>query len=102
MRLDLHGHHASDLVTELADLAVVLDLARGLLEADLEELAPLLTQVFVELIGTHLAQLVGVLGVLGHALASVDWTSAPGSSRMTKRVGMGSLCAANRIASFAV
>ena len=43
--LHLHRHGAGDLLADGADLAVVLDLPDGLLEAHLEELAALLAQV---------------------------------------------------------
>src|SRR5206468_7206586 len=82
-----------------AHLAVVLHLAGGLLEADLEQLAALHAQVVGELGIVHLAQRLDGVGSLVHTLAS---TSAPVSSRATKRVLIGRLNAAMRIACCAV
>src|SRR5207302_8930080 len=77
LQLDLHGHGACDLAPDLADLTMVLHLPGRLLEAHLEELAPLLTEVLVELCVVHVAQHLDGLGPFAHAGAS---TSAPDSS----------------------
>src|SRR5437879_6929666 len=100
LELDLHAHGAGDLAAQLAHLAVVLHLAGRLLEANLEELAALGPQVLRQLLVVHLAEDLERLEPLAHTVAST--TSAPVSSRTTKRVLMGSLNAASRIASWAI
>src|SRR6202035_5122755 len=98
--LDLDGHRPGDLMTDLADLAMVLHLPGRLLEANLEEPPALLAQVIVELDHGHPAQLVERISLLGHGVTASR--SEPVSSRMRNRVLMGSLNAARRIASWAV
>src|SRR5262249_72590 len=58
-------------------------------------------QVALEVLWRQVAQGLQGVGLLAHAGTSVGATSVPASTRVTKRVRMGSLCAASRIASLA-
>src|SRR5699024_1520704 len=90
------GVDPGDVLADSAEPTVVVELARGGLEPEVEQLLLGLAELVDQTVVVHTAQLLGgeVLATNGHQM------SPP--SRLTKRHFMGSLCIARRMASRAV